>query len=318
MLSRVRIRSRSGLLRPLAARSPLSPSSLTNESIGAELGEPLVIAVLADWITLSYVLGGIVVWWCRPDSRLGSLMVVAGFVSFLATLSWSSNDALFTVGQTLDVVAPVVFLHVFLAFPSGRLRGRFERLLVLISYVTAIGLELVRMLFGDFGPHNLLELAPNARATELLMQIQLVAISGFCLCGVGVLVARRRRGRARGDQAARRPTDPAEAGCEAAGPEPRRRNLVGSDAAQSAGGTGRQYAARGAERSQVAEVPDPRRGRPRLRRQETANHRRRRAEVWRVEKHRGGAAGNRRHPHTTCFERRTELAAAAPLTASIR
>jgi signal transduction histidine kinase len=167
--------------------------ALTNEAIGPELGEPLVIALLADWITLSYVLGGIVVWWCRPDSRFGPLMIIAGFVTFLSTLSWSSNDALFTFGQALDVVAPVVFLHVFLAFPSGRLRGRFERLLVLIAYGTAIGLELIRMLFGDFGPHNLLELVPNARATELLMQVQLVAVSGFCLCGVFVLAARRRR-----------------------------------------------------------------------------------------------------------------------------
>jgi signal transduction histidine kinase len=167
--------------------------ALTNDAIGAELGEPLVIALLADWITLSYVLGGIVVWWCRPDSRFGPLMIVAGFLTFLATLSWSSNDALFTLGQALDVVAPVIFLHVFLAFPSGRLSGQFERLLVLISYGTAIGLELIRMAFGDFGPHNLLELAPNARATELLMQVQLVAVSAFCLCGVGVLAARRRR-----------------------------------------------------------------------------------------------------------------------------
>jgi signal transduction histidine kinase len=167
--------------------------ALTNEAIGPELGEPLVIALLVDWITLSYVLGGIVVWRCRPHSRFGPLMIIAGFVTFLTTLSWSSNDALFTLGQALDVVAPVVFLHVFLAFPSGRLSGRFERILVLISYLTAIGLELIRMLFGDFGPHNLLKLAPNTRATELLMQGQLVAISGFCLCGVCVLAARRRR-----------------------------------------------------------------------------------------------------------------------------
>ena len=167
--------------------------ALTDEAIGTELGEPLVIALLADWITLSYVLGGTLVWWCRPGSRFGPLMIVAGFVTFLTTLAWSSNDGLFTLGQTLDLVAPVVFLHVFLAFPSGRLEGRFERILVLFAYATAIGLELIRMAFSDFGPHNLLEVAPNARAADLLMKVQLVAISGCCLCGVGVLAARRRR-----------------------------------------------------------------------------------------------------------------------------
>jgi hypothetical protein len=60
--------------------------ALTDEAIGTELGEPLVIALLADWITLSYVLGGTVVWWSRPESRFGPLMIVAGFVTFFTTL----------------------------------------------------------------------------------------------------------------------------------------------------------------------------------------------------------------------------------------
>jgi hypothetical protein len=34
------------------------------------------------------------------------------------------------VGAALDLVAPVLFLHVFLAYPSGRLIGRLERTLV--------------------------------------------------------------------------------------------------------------------------------------------------------------------------------------------
>ena len=48
-----------------------------------ELGEPLVIAILIDWITLSYVLCGLVAWWRRPESRFGPLMIAAGFVNFL-------------------------------------------------------------------------------------------------------------------------------------------------------------------------------------------------------------------------------------------
>jgi signal transduction histidine kinase len=167
--------------------------ALKNDAIGYDVGEPLVIAVLADWITLSYVLGGLVAWWCRPASRFGPLMIVAGFVNFLATLSWSENDAGFTIGQALDLVPPVLFLHVFLAFPDGRLHGRFERALVAAAYATAIGLELVRMGLGGFGPHNVFELTSNPDAELTVRQIQLTAISAFCLCGVGVLALRRRR-----------------------------------------------------------------------------------------------------------------------------
>ena len=152
-----------------------------------------MIAILADWITLSYVLCGLVAWWQRPASRFGPLMIAAGFVNFLAALSWTTNDLSYTVGMLLDLVPPVLFLHVFLAYPTGRLNGRFERVLVVTGYAIAITLQLVRMFLGGFGPLNLLEVtsAPDAAATVTRVQLSLVA--SFCLVGVGILAARRWR-----------------------------------------------------------------------------------------------------------------------------
>jgi signal transduction histidine kinase len=167
--------------------------ALTSEAIGAELGEPLIIALLADFITVSWVFGGLVAWWRRPESRLGPLMIVAGFVMFVTTLSWSESDAGYTVGQALDMVAPVLFLHVFLAYPDGRLRGRFERALVATAYATAIALELARMSLGGFGPHNLLELTSNPGTQEIVRHVQLVTLSAISLAGIGLLAVRRRR-----------------------------------------------------------------------------------------------------------------------------
>ncbi len=165
--------------------------ALTNEAIGTELGEPLVIALLADWITVAYVFGGLIAWHRRPESAFGPLMIVAGFLMFLSTLSWSTNDIAFTVGQALDMVLPVLFLHVFLAFPDGRLHGRFERTLVAVGYVVAVTLELARMALGGFGEHNLLELTQNAGAAEAVRHVQLLTVSAISLCGVGVLAMRR-------------------------------------------------------------------------------------------------------------------------------
>ncbi len=167
--------------------------ALTNDGIGSELGEPLVIATLWNWMTLAYVLGGLLAWWRRPASRFGPLMIVTGFVCFLVTLSWTSSDVPFTIGQALDKLPAVLFLYVFLAFPSGRLSGRFERALVVAAFVTAIGLELVRMLLGDYGAHNLLGLAPHLDVYETVRHVQLLALSAFLLTGVGVLAVRRRR-----------------------------------------------------------------------------------------------------------------------------
>jgi signal transduction histidine kinase len=167
--------------------------ALTNDAIGAELGEPLVIASLFCWTTLAYLLGGLLAWAQRPESRFGPLMVGAGVVCFLVTLSWTSSDVSYSVGQALDKLPAVVFLHVFLAFPSGRLHGRVEKILVAGAYATAVVLELVRMLIGDYGPHNLLGVAVYPGAFEIVRDVQLFVISGCCLAGVAILAARRRR-----------------------------------------------------------------------------------------------------------------------------
>jgi hypothetical protein len=82
------------------------------------------------------------------ENRFGPLLIVAGFVNFLSTLVWSSRDVLRTVRQALDLVPPVLFLHVLLAFPDGRLKGRLVRSFVATAYVVAIALELVRMSAG--------------------------------------------------------------------------------------------------------------------------------------------------------------------------
>jgi signal transduction histidine kinase len=209
--------ARSGLAPPRAgtspSRSPPTPAllwaialagcaaaassfalALTSDAVREELGEPLAIAVLVNWITLSYVLCGLLAWRRRPASRFGQLMIVAGFANFLSTLSWTSPGLSFTLGQALDLVPPVLFLHVCLAFPTGRVQRGFERRLISAAYATAIGLQLVRMAFGDFGAGNLLAIASEPDVALAAMRVQFLAVSAFCLCGIGVLAARRRRG----------------------------------------------------------------------------------------------------------------------------
>jgi signal transduction histidine kinase len=165
--------------------------AIAGEGVGVEIGEPLVIAVLTALITLSYVACGLFVWRRRPTSRLGPLMIAGGFVNFVSTLVWATSDVPYTLGQAIDLVPPVLFLHVFLAFPDGRLRGRFERTLVVTAYFTAISLELLRMQFGEFGRHNLLEGHAHLGAAEVVRQVQLTIVSLACLTGVGLLALRR-------------------------------------------------------------------------------------------------------------------------------
>ncbi|MDP9257061.1 MAG: histidine kinase, partial [Actinomycetota bacterium] len=102
-------------------------------------------------------------------------------------------DGLFTIGQALDFLPPVLFLHVFLAFPSGRLRNGAERVLAAAAYFVALGLQLVAMALGGSGSDTFLSLVSQPGAAGRVQQFQLVAISAFALAGIVVLADRRRR-----------------------------------------------------------------------------------------------------------------------------
>jgi signal transduction histidine kinase len=171
-------------------------AALRNPAVGAALGEPLVVAFLSNWLTLSYVLCGLFAWWRRPESRFGALMVACGFANFVSTLSWTTNDLTFTLGQALDLVPPVLFLLLSLAFPSGLLTRPAERVLVASALVAAVVSQVTRMTLGGFGPNNLFEIWPNEDAAILWLRISLLTMAGFCLTGV-VLLLVRRRGRRR-------------------------------------------------------------------------------------------------------------------------
>jgi signal transduction histidine kinase len=165
---------------------------LSHPAVGLHLGEPLVIALLTNWLTVSYVLCGLFAWWHRPESHFGPLMVAAGFANFVSTLSWTTNDVTFTLGQALDLVPPVLFLHVFLAFPSGRLNGRFEQVFVASAYAAAIFLQVIWMTRGGFGPNNLLDLTGSEQYSILWLRAALLTVSAFCLAGAAILLLRRR------------------------------------------------------------------------------------------------------------------------------
>jgi hypothetical protein len=83
------------------------------------VSEPGLHAALINWATLSFVLTGVVAWVRRPESRFGPLMIAAGTGSFLSSLSSANAAAIYTLGIAFDLVAAVLFLHVFLAFPTA-------------------------------------------------------------------------------------------------------------------------------------------------------------------------------------------------------
>ena len=72
----------------------------------------------------------------------------------------------------------MVFLHVFLAFPSGRVERHPKRAVVAAGYVVALVPQVVGMGLGRVGPDNLLDVVSEPSAAETLQRVQLAALTG--------------------------------------------------------------------------------------------------------------------------------------------
>jgi signal transduction histidine kinase len=159
---------------------------------GEDLEQPGLRAALLDWVSLPYILSGLIAWRRRPESRFGPLLIVAGFALALTTLQWARWPLAYTAGSLLDLVPAVIFTHVFLAFPTGRLERRPERVLITIGYVAALAGSAAVLLLGGFDPRDLLAVVPDQGRAETVQNVQLVTLAAVCLAGVAFLVARRR------------------------------------------------------------------------------------------------------------------------------
>jgi signal transduction histidine kinase len=161
-------------------------------SLNEELYQPALRVLLVIWLTLPFILAGLVAWRRRPDSAFGPLMIVTGFAIQLTILEWTEQPLLNTIGQLCDLLAAALLLHVFLAYPSGRLRSQIERVVVVTAYVAAVGLQLVILMLGGFNDRHLLTVVKQPAAAEAVQNLLLLMLSALALVGV-VLLWRRWR-----------------------------------------------------------------------------------------------------------------------------
>jgi signal transduction histidine kinase len=151
-------------------------------SLAGEYGPlPHIHAALVAWIVVSYVGCGLIAWSRRPESRFGPLMVAAGLMPALSRLTEADTAALRLLGEGVLLLAPVLFLHVFLAYPNGRLVRPFERLLVVSGYAIVFCLDLLRALAEVAG-----------RDGAEVLRAQRVLIGIVALGAVSALISRRR------------------------------------------------------------------------------------------------------------------------------
>jgi signal transduction histidine kinase len=136
----------------------------------------------------AFLVAGLVAWARRPGNRLGPLMVATAFLLLARQLRYSTDPALFTIFFALGALGYAMVGHSVLAYPFGRVRGRFERGLVIAGYTTVVVLPLAVLLLYDGRSLLLQYTAPresvinvtgSERAVELLEKAQVFLLFGL-------------------------------------------------------------------------------------------------------------------------------------------
>jgi signal transduction histidine kinase len=140
--------------------------------------------VLALVVGAALVGCGVASWRARPQNRIGLVMVLTGVGWFAAQLVAARPAWLNTIGLAVQSVWLIGLLWLLLSFPTGRLRGRIDRWLMVAVTAAGLGVQLVAMLYGNRAglrcpgcATNLLQVVhDNRRALQWLALQRLVAI----------------------------------------------------------------------------------------------------------------------------------------------
>jgi signal transduction histidine kinase len=113
----------------------------------------------------------------QPRGRLWKLIFLAFATQQIGALEYVPNSLVWSVARVIDVIGLAVFVHLLVAYPSGYLRNRFDRLVIGWAYIVVTAWTLVQLFFvGDWWQllcdpdcvHNLLVIWPNPELYEFL------------------------------------------------------------------------------------------------------------------------------------------------------
>ena len=115
-----------------------------------DLHSPVRNAAASIAVAWTFLAAGIVAWARRPASRMGPLMAVVAFWLLERKLQYSHESAQFTLGFLFGELGfTAAFAHVVLAYPTGRLRTRFERIFIGGGYLLVVAFSLAQLLFWE-------------------------------------------------------------------------------------------------------------------------------------------------------------------------
>jgi signal transduction histidine kinase len=159
----------------------------------------LALGPLVGW---SFIGAGLTAWWRRPDNRFGALMTAVGFGWFAGALAASDAPGLFIVGVILGPLPFALLVHTLLAFPSGRVEGKWSRRLLALGYadvlvVLPLGALLVDTtdpdVCNDGCPSNPLLVTEDETLGQIAVAVYAILTLFVLFAAVALLIARWRR-----------------------------------------------------------------------------------------------------------------------------
>jgi signal transduction histidine kinase len=179
-------------LAPAGTIASAIPLALAIHSVGGH--HRYLIAIFGPIIGGAFIGTGLLAWVRQPDNRFGALMVALGFAYCLSGLIVSTESWSFILGLHLIPLPYAILLHILVAFPTGRLHNRAERVLVGAGYLTATVVWWAVMLIEDTSrlglPANHLLVADKANLFDTLANARLGLVVVLIVL-TGVVLVRR-------------------------------------------------------------------------------------------------------------------------------
>jgi signal transduction histidine kinase len=182
-----------GLVLAIPVAAVIATSDHTNLK-----GLVAVTTLLVGWTFLGT---GLYLWDRRPANLTGPLMVALAFSWLLAELSASNAPGPYIVGMLASGLPFAILVHLLFAFPSGRLRTRWDRRWVALGYFTTIVLPPFGFIFFDPAvaddcpacPENPILIDGNQGVLDVLVAIQTTLAVAVLAAVIVDLVRRLRR-----------------------------------------------------------------------------------------------------------------------------
>jgi signal transduction histidine kinase len=92
----------------------------------------IYIGVVLVW---GFIGVGSFAWVRRPDNATGRLMVLVGIGVGVTAFQFFDTPALLALGIAMDTLSASILIHLLLAFPTGRVEGRWARRVVAAAYI---------------------------------------------------------------------------------------------------------------------------------------------------------------------------------------